>query len=386
MVSTAVFDASAAAILFAIAILGACGPLALARHGKKKAKEGGPQRSLAFILGNMLSAGVMVSAGFVHLLGQAIVELPVLVADFEDEATAFPEGSQASPSQNGLHEPSSKHSKGMELTAQHRRGGSVNSANSGGSHARLHEASSRGADLPVRGTETKGSSPRHRGDSSGDVEDDMGESLLPEPHNRESVDGPAVLGDADTMRLSSVEEARSEQHHHAKQDGQMEDHCWRGTGKAGDSSKPAVVSFTTAVLMAVALCFHSILEGAAMGAQDNVVDTMHIFIAIAAHKGLAAYALGSSLVDSQSEGHRFWTVIGSFAGATPLGILIGNLLASFGTGRAAASLSALASGTFLYVAFMEVIPRELRDADHQLWKLLMLMTGFGAMSVLAIWA
>ena len=41
------------------------------------------------------------------------------------------------------------------------------------------------------------------------------------------------------------------------------------------------------------------LQGMAMGAQSNIVDSVHIFIAIAAHKGLAAYALGSSVVDSQ---------------------------------------------------------------------------------------
>jgi hypothetical protein len=41
-------------------------------------------------------------------------------------------------------------------------------------------------------------------------------------------------------------------------------------------------------------------QGMAMGAQVNIVDSVHIFIAIAAHKGLAAYALGSSVVDSQA--------------------------------------------------------------------------------------
>lgn len=81
-----------------------------------------------------------------------------------------------------------------------------------------------------------------------------------------------------------------------------------------------------------------------MGAQPDVVDILHIFIAIAAHKGLAAYALGSSLVDAKSEGPRFWSVIGAFAVATPVGILLGTLLASFASGRAAAGLSALASG------------------------------------------
>ncbi len=44
-----------------------------------------------------------------------------------------------------------------------------------------------------------------------------------------------------------------------------------------------------------------------MGAQANIVDSVHIFIAIAAHKGLAAYALGSSVVDSQVILYRHFT-------------------------------------------------------------------------------
>ncbi len=44
------------------------------------------------------------------------------------------------------------------------------------------------------------------------------------------------------------------------------------------------------------------------------------------------------------------------------------------------------AGTFLYVAFMEVIPRELAVPRHRTAKLGMLMLGFGAMSLLAIWA
>ena len=134
------------------------------------------------------------------------------------------------------------------------------------------------------------------------------------------------------------------------------------------------VSFLTAMLMGVALCFHSLLEGAAMGAQPTIrcgvlrggcgggerrrqqpwgrsavpcmpaacgpprppsfptssatplpgataspqltstsparmvfsppppprSNSLHIFIAIVSHKGLAAYALGSSIVDSDA--------------------------------------------------------------------------------------
>ena len=59
------------------------------------------------------------------------------------------------------------------------------------------------------------------------------------------------------------------------------------------------LSFATAVLLALALCIHSILEGIALGAQQNMRDTQDIMLAIAAHKGLAAYALGASIVESK---------------------------------------------------------------------------------------
>lgn len=53
-----------------------------------------------------------------------------------------------------------------------------------------------------------------------------------------------------------------------------------------------------------------------------------------------------------------------------------------------ASISPLSSfaGTFLYVAFMEVIPKEMESPAHGFSKLGMLCLGFGAMSLLAIWA
>jgi zinc transporter 1/2/3 len=38
------------------------------------------------------------------------------------------------------------------------------------------------------------------------------------------------------------------------------------------------------------------------------------------------------------------------------------------------------------VAFMEVIPKELNDHAHLVPKMAMLLLGFGAMSLLAVWA
>lgn len=61
-------------------------------------------------------------------------------------------------------------------------------------------------------------------------------------------------------------------------------------------------------------------------------------------------------------------------------------LSAIASGVVSASLSALASGTFLYVATMEVIPKELADPSHKKKKIGILLLGFAAMSTLAIWA
>jgi hypothetical protein len=59
------------------------------------------------------------------------------------------------------------------------------------------------------------------------------------------------------------------------------------------------LTFATALLLAGALCIHSVLEGMALGAQPTLRGTEDIFLAIVAHKGLAAYALGASIVESK---------------------------------------------------------------------------------------
>jgi solute carrier family 39 (zinc transporter), member 1/2/3 len=161
-------------------------------------------------------------------------------------------------------------------------------------------------------------------------------------------------------------------------------HLHHGPPNLGGAGPP--VSFITAVLMAVALCFHSLLEGAAMGAQPTIANSLHIFIAIVSHKGLAAYALGSSIAESNVGVKRFWSVALPFTFASTVGIFIGYIISDIAQGVGAAAISALASGTFLYVAFMEVIPRELHNPDRIIEKLAALLLGFGLMSLLAIWA
>lgn len=324
------------------------------------------------MLGNMFSAGVMISAGFCHLLGEALKQMPkfqfplapflcgtgyllTLVADRSvaagfhqhhhphDTTDTNNELSNGSLSRQLSDEP-------VELLA------GIDLAEKGGL---LSSASpSRVAMHPVR---------------------DEGARLL---HNENAFQH---RGEHSSTSATSNSRYPLEMTMQPKQQHQQQ--------------PPPSVTFLTAILMGVALVFHSLLEGAAMGAQSTISNSFHIFIAIVSHKGLAAYALGSSVVDALgTESLRrspffvlpappgFWGVVLPFTFASPLGIFLGFIASDFAQGVGAASVSALAAGTFLYVAFMEVIPKELRDPRHAKQKVACLLGGFAAMSILAIWA
>ena len=300
-------------------------PVGCCGHGQGRTPS--HRRSLAFVIGNMFSAGVMVSAGLCHLLGEAIRDMNRIQ---NEEGGKKEYASHAFPWATFLC------GCGLLITLCADK-----------LATRLAESSSTPHEA--------GGGDKH---SIGTTELSHVVSTQQQHHHR-----GAVVGGARTVEVEVA------------------------MNTSNNSRKKSSVSFITAMLMGVALCFHSLLEGAALGAQETITNSMHIFIAIVSHKGLAAYALGSSLVESRVDMGRFWKVIIPFAVASPIGIFLGYFISDMAQGLGAASLSALASGTFLYVAFMEVIPRELEVQDYNVFvKLAWLLLGFGAMSLLAVWA
>jgi len=309
------FDAASAVLLLAVALGGAYLPRFLALRGK----AGGKERSLVFQLGNMLSAGVMLSACFCHLLAEAWPETEKATPNFPlaPFLCAFGFLLVLTADQYAIRASKSSHS---------------------------HESSS-----------TLLRSDQQRSDGF--------QKVLSEDENRTGAPNADSLSQGFTTQQSLEIETTEDEEIQAPR-----------------------VSFLTALVLGLALSLHSGLEGLALGAQQTIDDSKNVLIAIAAHKGLAAYALGASLVDSKTTTSRFWKVIIVFALASPLGVLMGYGLSEVGSGVGAAALSALASGTFLYVAMMEVVPMELKDSEHLTSKLVIMFLGFGAMSTLAIWA
>lgn len=150
-------------------------------------------------------------------------------------------------------------------------------------------------------------------------------------------------------------------------------------------SKTQVVAKSFRGFLAVlALSFHAVFEGLAVGLEMNPTNVWYLFGAIATHKFVIAFCVGMELVSSKTKAFLVIFYIGVFAIVTPLGIGIGILLSDDTSGLAAASsmttiLQGMAAGTLLYVVFFEVLQKERANTNHGAWQLISIILGFMVM-------
>ena len=111
-----------------------------------------------------------------------------------------------------------------------------------------------------------------------------------------------------------------------------------------------------------ALSVHSVVAGVTLGAQASSASGLALFAGLAAHKIVVAFALGISLARSHVARERFVGIIAVFALLTPTGIALGATLAGGLEVRGAqlfeAASLALAGGTFLYIASLDLMRDE----------------------------
>ncbi|KAF4739854.1 hypothetical protein FOZ63_027078 [Perkinsus olseni] len=150
---------------------------------------------------------------------------------------------------------------------------------------------------------------------------------------------------------------------------------------------PGNLTKTSALFVFLALSLHSILEGMATGVATGVSNLYGTVIAILAHKGLAAFALGASMVEA-NVASRIVLLYGTiFAVVTPVGIMVGWLggLAEDSSGIFGGVAYALVAGTFIYVSIVEFMPIVFGlNGVNFLMKVIMFLAGFSSMAVLAI--
>ncbi|KAG3082001.1 hypothetical protein PI124_g19190 [Phytophthora idaei] len=174
-----------------------------------------------------------------------------------------------------------------------------------------------------------------------------------------------------------------------------------GHSHFGEAPKEADAgSMAVAMVLFIALSFHSVLEGLGIGAQTETA--WGVFMAIIMHKGLAAFALGSGLVQSAMPVAQVMLYMTVFSFMSIIGIIVGWIIAADSSEDSAAAgiCVALASGTFIYVAVMEVIPQEFPRHSHggdeghghqhknkaTLKKSIALVAGYAIFGLLAKWS
>jgi solute carrier family 39 (zinc transporter), member 1/2/3 len=144
----------------------------------------------------------------------------------------------------------------------------------------------------------------------------------------------------------------------------------------------------TPYILAVVLSIHSLIAGIALGTEDIIAKAFIILLAIVAHKGSAVFALSVNLTKEGVNGKQLGKIITLFSFMTPAGIILGVLLTAFLKGKAEVMVEgvfdALAAGTFLYVAFIDIIEEEFSVAIDRGKKFILLTFGLGVMAVLAV--
>ena len=142
------------------------------------------------------------------------------------------------------------------------------------------------------------------------------------------------------------------------------------------------VLFLTPVLWMMATSIKPAEEALAAGAGV-------LLVAILAHKGAAGFALGSTFRESSIAPRTRIPALGIFVCSTPAGVLLGGLAtAVLGGGDSAAEawFKAVAAGTFLYIATLDVVREEFfPGGSDRASRLSFAILGAGIMALVAIW-
>lgn len=144
----------------------------------------------------------------------------------------------------------------------------------------------------------------------------------------------------------------------------------------------------TPFLLLITLSIHSLIAGLTLGLSTAAGGGV-LLVAILAHKGAAGFALGSTFRESAIQPRTRIPALMVFVGSTPLGVILGGLaIEAFGTGHGAAEawFKAVAAGTFLYIATLDIVREEFfPGGTNRGRRLCLALIGAGLMALIALW-
>jgi len=133
------------------------------------------------------------------------------------------------------------------------------------------------------------------------------------------------------------------------------------------------------LMLLLAISIHSLFEGLALGLQTDSRKATHLFIGIIMHECLVALAVGINLAYRRKRTRVSLLYAVGLSATIPLGIVLGifirhisGLIGSIISGV----LQGFAAGIFIYIAFVEMLPTELANDNHNILKVMFYFIGF----------
>ena len=146
------------------------------------------------------------------------------------------------------------------------------------------------------------------------------------------------------------------------------------------STNGSTVSKVRAIVLMVALSFHMVFEGLALGLLDRDIEVWTLLLALCLHKILVFMSIGLETYELFKSICKCASILLCFAANSPIGIIIGVSVSSSGDAlsqsASAGVLQSVSTGTFLYITFFEIFHREFEGSTPDLLKVVCAVVGF----------
>ncbi|KAG8537747.1 hypothetical protein GDO81_023990 [Engystomops pustulosus] len=144
-------------------------------------------------------------------------------------------------------------------------------------------------------------------------------------------------------------------------------------------------SAVRAVVLVLSLSLHSVLEGLAVGLLQESGKVLETCLALLIHKCIISFSLTLKLAQGRLRPRVILSCLLLFSFMTPLGIGLGIVLTENADPMQQlirSVLEGMATGTFLYITFLEILPHELSASEQRIAKVIAILCGFSVITAI----
>ncbi len=204
--------------------------------------------------------------------------------------------------------------------------------------------------------------------------EELGEKLI--KHDPPEETGHEMVP-AKSQSLLGLDGGRRSSIHHSHGD-----HAHSHGPALSAEEQKSVTAAIRGFLLVAALSFHSIFEGMAIGLQPTQSDVWFLFTAVIVHELAIMFCIGMEMLASKLRVLLYVIYMVELGLITSVGVGVGILVTEYVHDPSAthllviAILQGIATGTLLYVTFLEVLERERHKPGNGLVKLAAIAIGF----------